>query len=87
MYIFPFFNFQALPDVPPGMTDAVNRSGELLANLTAGTPWESVAKEVGNTLGNVDSILLSSGNSKDLDQLVETITSWMLSNSSPRLLQ
>lgn len=69
------------------MTDAVNRSGELLANLTAGTPWESVAKEVGNTLGNVDSILLSSGNSKDLDQLVETITSWMLSNSSPRLLQ
>lgn len=69
------------------MTDAVNRSGELLANLTAGTPWESVAKEVGNTLGNVDSILLSSGNSKDLDLLVETITSWMLSNSSPRLLQ
>ncbi|KAM3324776.1 hypothetical protein P3S67_005928 [Capsicum chacoense] len=78
---------QALPNVPPGMTDAVNRSSELLANLTAGTPWESVTKEVGNTLGNVDSIILNSGNSKDLDMLVETITSWMYSNSGPRLLQ
>ncbi|CAN4113855.1 unnamed protein product [Withania somnifera] len=78
---------QALPDVPPGMRDAVNRSSELLANLTAGTPWDSVTKEVGYTLGNVDSIILNSGNSKDLDMLVETITSWMYSNSSPRILQ
>lgn len=81
------FNFQALPNAPPGMTDAVNRSSELLANLTAGTPWENVTKEVGNTLGNVDSIILNSGNSKDLDMLVETITSWMYSNTGPKLLQ
>ncbi|KAK4380539.1 hypothetical protein RND71_002401 [Anisodus tanguticus] len=74
------FVFSALPDVPPAMTDAVNRSSKLLANLTAGTPWENVTKEVGNTLGNVDSIILNSGNSKDLDMLVETITSWMYSN-------
>uniref|UniRef100_A0A3Q7E8V9 RNase H type-1 domain-containing protein n=1 Tax=Solanum lycopersicum TaxID=4081 RepID=A0A3Q7E8V9_SOLLC len=78
---------QALPNAPPGMTDAVNRSSELLANLTAGTPWENVTKEVGNTLGNVDSIILNSGNSKDLDMLVETITSWMYSNTGPKLLQ
>lgn len=81
------FNFQALPNAPPGMTDAVNRSSELLANLTAGTPWENVTKEVGNTLGNVDSIILNSGNSKDLDMLVETVTSWMYSNTGPKLLQ
>nr|CAD1827432.1 unnamed protein product [Ananas comosus var. bracteatus] len=42
---------QVIPDVPPAMADAVNRGGELIANLTAGTPWEAVAKEVGNTLG------------------------------------
>ncbi|KAK8717180.1 hypothetical protein V6N13_044457 [Hibiscus sabdariffa] len=36
---------QALPDVPPAMADAVNRGSELLANLSAGTPWETVAKE------------------------------------------
>nr|KAJ0207749.1 hypothetical protein LSAT_V11C500239010 [Lactuca sativa] len=28
---------KALPDVPPGMVDVVNRGGELFANLTAGT--------------------------------------------------
>ncbi|CAI9269910.1 unnamed protein product [Lactuca saligna] len=28
---------QALPDVPAGMVDAVNRGGELFVNLTAGT--------------------------------------------------
>ncbi|CAI9281166.1 unnamed protein product [Lactuca saligna] len=28
---------QALPDVPQGMVDAVNRGGELFSNLTAGT--------------------------------------------------
>ncbi|KAI5015426.1 hypothetical protein ZWY2020_056816 [Hordeum vulgare] len=39
---------QVLPDVPPGMADAVSRGGELLANLTTGTPWEAVAKENAN---------------------------------------
>ncbi|RVW71549.1 hypothetical protein CK203_048006 [Vitis vinifera] len=71
---------QALPDVPPAMADAVNRGGEFLANLTIGTPWETVAKEVGNTLG-VDSKILRAENSKDLDMLVDVITSWLASNT------
>ncbi|OMO77604.1 hypothetical protein CCACVL1_14946 [Corchorus capsularis] len=77
---------QALPDVPPAMADAVNRGGELLANLTVGTPWETVAKEVSNTLG-VDSTVLRADTSKDMDLLVDVITSWMASNSGPKLLR
>lgn len=77
---------QALPDVPPAMADAVNRGGEFLANLTIGTPWETVAKEVGNTLG-VDSKILSAETSKDLDMLVDVITSWLASNTGPKLLR
>lgn len=77
---------QALPDVPPAMADAVNRGGELLANLTVGTPWETVAREVGNTVG-VDSRVLRAEISKDMDLLVDVIISWMASNSSPKLLR
>ncbi|OMP10850.1 hypothetical protein COLO4_04222 [Corchorus olitorius] len=77
---------QALPDVPPAMADAVNRGSELLANLTVGTPWETVAKEVSNTLG-VDSTVLRAETSKDMDLLVDVITSWMASNSGPKLLR
>ncbi|GAB4854247.1 hypothetical protein Ancab_022834 [Ancistrocladus abbreviatus] len=69
---------QTLPDVPPAMADAVNRGGELLANLTVGTPWETVARDVGTTLG-VDSRILSSNNVKELNHLVDVITSWMSS--------
>ncbi|XP_016668144.2 uncharacterized protein [Gossypium hirsutum] len=70
----------ALPDVPPAMADAVNRGGELLVNLSAGTPWETVAKEVSNTLG-VESSIIRAEISKDMNNLVEVITSWMASNS------
>ncbi|KAG6653730.1 uncharacterized protein LOC122309768 [Carya illinoinensis] len=77
---------QALPDVPPAMADAVNRGGELLANLTVGTPWESVGKEVGNTFG-VDSKILRTEISKDVEQLVDVITSWIASNTGPKLLR
>ncbi|KAE8668451.1 putative catalytic [Hibiscus syriacus] len=76
---------QALPDVPPAMEDAVNRESELLANLSAGTPWETVAKEVSNTLG-VDTPVLLAGISKDVNNLVDVITSWMASNSGAKLL-
>ncbi|KAF3430874.1 hypothetical protein FNV43_RR25604 [Rhamnella rubrinervis] len=72
---------QALPDVPPVMADAVNRGSELLTNLSAGTPWETVAKEVGSTLG-VDSRVLRAEISKDIDLLVDVITSWMASNTT-----
>lgn len=68
------------------MADAVNRGGELLANLTVGTPWESVAKEVGNTFG-VDSKILRTDISKEVDQLVDVVTSWMASNTGPKLLR
>ncbi|CAL5032304.1 unnamed protein product [Urochloa decumbens] len=77
---------QVLPDVPPAMADAVNRGGELLANLTAGTPWEAVAKEVGTTLGT-DSGILRAQISKDVETLVDVIASWISSNSGPKLLR
>ncbi|XP_012088659.1 uncharacterized protein LOC105647254 isoform X1 [Jatropha curcas] len=77
---------QALPDVPPAMADAVNRGSEFLANMTVGTPWETVAKEVGNTLG-VDSKILRAEISKDIDLLVDVITTWMSSNTGPKLLR
>nr|KJB33237.1 hypothetical protein B456_006G003600 [Gossypium raimondii] len=77
---------QALPDVPPAMADAVNRGGELLVNLSAGTPWETVAKEVSTTLG-VESSIIRAEISKDMNNLVEVITSWMASNSGTKLLR
>ncbi|KAL3835766.1 hypothetical protein ACJIZ3_010502 [Penstemon smallii] len=76
---------QAIPDVPPAMADAVNRGGEFLASLTAGTPWEAVAKEVGSTL-NADSGILRVENSKEIDHLANVITTWIASNTGPRLL-
>ncbi|KAM0027105.1 putative alpha/Beta hydrolase [Helianthus debilis subsp. tardiflorus] len=77
---------QALPDVPPGMVDAVNRSGEFWANLTAGTPLETVAKEVSSSLG-VDSTALRANISKEFDLLVDTIADWMVKNADTRLLK
>ncbi|XP_047340679.1 uncharacterized protein LOC124944468 [Impatiens glandulifera] len=75
---------QALPDVPPAMVDAVNRGGEFLANLAAGTPWENVAKEAGIDTG----MLRAADNSKDLDSLVDVIASWIASNATgSRLLR
>ncbi|KAE9597939.1 hypothetical protein Lal_00029585 [Lupinus albus] len=77
---------QALPNVPPAMADAVNRGSELLSNLTIGTPWETVAKEVGNTLG-MDSRVLNAEVSKDIHLLVDVISSWIASNLGPKLLR
>ncbi|KAL7094168.1 hypothetical protein ACP275_11G084900 [Erythranthe tilingii] len=68
------------------MADAVNRGGELLATLSAGTPWESVAKEVGSTF-TTDSRIFRSENTKDIDLLVDTIASWIASNAGARLLR
>ncbi|CAD5177983.1 unnamed protein product [Musa acuminata subsp. malaccensis] len=77
---------QVLPDIPPTMADAVNRGGEILSNLTVGTPWEAVAREVSNTLGT-DSGIVRAQISKDIDALVDLMTSWMDSNSDPRLIR
>ncbi|CAN1262864.1 hypothetical protein LINPERPRIM_LOCUS11427 [Linum perenne] len=77
---------QAIPDVPPAMADAVNRGSKLFTNLTAGTPWETVAKEVGNTLGTDNQVLRAQA-SKDLARLEDVITSWMASNAGPKLLE
>ncbi|WOG88664.1 hypothetical protein DCAR_0207899 [Daucus carota subsp. sativus] len=76
---------QALPDVPPTMVDAVNRGGEFLANLTAGTPWEPATKDVANALG-VESTILRAGISKDLDMLVDVIISWINFNMGKKQL-
>ncbi|PKU78689.1 uncharacterized protein LOC110111840 [Dendrobium catenatum] len=77
---------QILPDVPPAMADAVNRGGELLANLTAGTPWESLAKEAGITMGP-DSKIIRARNSKQVDVLVDVISSWITSHSNPIIFE
>ncbi|XP_074290226.1 uncharacterized protein LOC141616955 isoform X2 [Silene latifolia] len=76
----------ALPDVPPAMADAVNRGGELLANLVAGTPWETVTRDVSASLG-VDSQILRAETSKDLEVLVDAVTCWMSSSVSQKLLR
>lgn len=68
------------------MADAVNRGSEFLTNLSAGTPWETVAKEVGSTLGG-DTRVLRAEISKDLDLLVDVITSWMTSNTCKKILR
>lgn len=73
---------QVIPNVPPGMADAVNRGSELLTNLTVGTPWETVAKEVGSSLGGN-----STSSAKDIDLLVDVIVSWMTSCSGPKVLK
>ncbi|KAK6944562.1 Protein of unknown function DUF1350, partial [Dillenia turbinata] len=77
-------NITALPDVPPAMADAVNRGSELFQNLTTGTPWETVAREVGNTIG-ANSRIPRAESSKDLDLLVdlgtEKLIKWSPSQS------
>lgn len=77
---------QALPNVPPAMVDAVNRGGELVANLTSGTPWETVARDVGTTLG-MDPRFLRTETTKDLDLLVDVVSSWMSMSIGPNLLK
>lgn len=84
--ILRIFNIQVLPDVPPAVADAVNRGGEFLATLTAGTPWESVAKEVGSTF-SPESSIFRADSQKEIDLLVDVITSWIASNSGPKLLK
>jgi hypothetical protein len=74
---------QVLPNVPPSMADAVNRGGEILANLTVGTPWEIV----GSTLGGADSKIRAENYSKEIEILVDVLTSWMASNTGPKLLK
>lgn len=76
---------QAIPDVPPTMAEAVNRGGEFLANLTAGTPWEPATREVANALG-AESTILRAGTSKDMDMLVDVITSWINFNMGKKQL-
>ncbi|KNA03367.1 hypothetical protein SOVF_209890, partial [Spinacia oleracea] len=76
----------AFPDVPPAMADAVNRGSELLSNLIAGTPWETMAKDVSTSLG-IDTQIFRAESSKDLENLVDVLSSWMSSNTGPNLLR
>ncbi|KAI5065953.1 hypothetical protein GOP47_0018577 [Adiantum capillus-veneris] len=65
---------QVLPVVPPAMADAVSRGSEILANLAAGTPWASVARDVGQSL-NTD--LTAQGVrqqiTEDIEELVDEV--------------
>ncbi|KAL6003668.1 hypothetical protein ACLOJK_023902 [Asimina triloba] len=67
---------QAFLDVPPAVADAINQGGELLSNLTMGTPLETMAKDVSSTLGT-SSMVGWSQISKDFDLLVDAVASWM----------
>ncbi|KAK9674500.1 hypothetical protein RND81_12G236800 [Saponaria officinalis] len=77
---------QVLPDVPPAMADAVNRGSELISNLVSGTPWETLTRDVSASLG-VDPQIIRADTSKDLDQLVDVVSSWMSSSLSQKLLR
>ncbi|QHN81047.1 uncharacterized protein DS421_20g683490 [Arachis hypogaea] len=51
-------NMTLMSSIAAGLTkcstsnaDAVNHESEILSNLMVGTPWKTVAKEVGNTFG------------------------------------
>ena len=80
-----------LPSIPPTMAETVNRGSEFLVGLTAGTPWEAVAKEVGSTFA-ANSMSIRSEPSKEMVALVEAIAAWITASSSSsgpgtRLLQ
>lgn len=64
------------------MADAVNQGGELLANLTTGTPLETVAKEVSGQF-SAETGVIRAQNTKYVDMLANVIATWMLSNSNP----
>ena len=65
------------------MADAVNQGGAFLANITTGTPLETVAKEVSSTF-SADSGIIRAQNSKIVEMLADVIATWMLSNSYPK---
>jgi len=55
---------------------AISAMLDLYVNLASGTPWETVARDVSSTLG-IDSRFVRVETSKDLDHLVDVISSWM----------
>ncbi|XP_024536427.1 uncharacterized protein LOC9645252 [Selaginella moellendorffii] len=70
---------QVFPEVPGVMADAVTRGSDLLASLAAGTLFEGVAKEVGQTFGSDPaSQRLRQQLLEDIENLVEEIAAWML---------
>ena len=69
---------KVLPVVPPPMADAVSRGSEILASLAAGTPWETVAKDVGQSFtGDVTASGLRQQIIEDIETLVDEVASWM----------
>lgn len=72
---------QVFPEVPSAMADAVTRGGEILANLATGTPWETVAKDVGISIGtDTRARSLREQIIQDIDKLVDEITIWVISS-------
>lgn len=72
---------QIVPDVPPAVADTVNQVSDIFANLTTGTPLENVAKEVKSTF-SADTMYTRAQNSKNIDMLVDAISTWISSHSS-----
>jgi hypothetical protein len=60
------------------VADAVSRGSEIFANLATGTPWESVAKDVSQTLsGEVIAPGVRQQIIEDIEALVDEVVSWM----------
>lgn len=69
---------QVVPVVPPAMADAVSKGGEILANLAAGTPWATMARDVGQSFGtDLTAQGLRQQILEDIEMLVEEVATWM----------
>ncbi|KAH7293130.1 hypothetical protein KP509_28G013200 [Ceratopteris richardii] len=69
---------QVVPVVPSAMADAVSRGSEILANLAAGTPWASVARDVGQSFNSdMSSQGLRQQIIDDIEELVDEVATWI----------
>lgn len=63
------------------MADVVTRGGEILANIAMGTPCETVAKDVGISIGtDTRAWGLREQIIQDIDKLVDEIKIWVISS-------
>lgn len=69
---------QVVPVVPPAMADAVSRGSEILANLAAGTPWATVARDVGQSFNpDLTAQGLRQQVLEDIEMLVDEVATWI----------
>ncbi|MCO5554038.1 hypothetical protein L7F22_007564 [Adiantum nelumboides] len=76
---------QVVPVVPPAMADAVSKGSEILANLAAGTPWASVARDVGQSLNtDLTAQRLRQQIIEDIKELVDEVATWIQASMTSR---